>query len=76
MLMFSIGFLVAFILMMFAGSLATKYAIKKGWYASAMWSDKDKVWKVRGSYLAISGKIFTGIQDEKLTGVKSVKYMH
>lgn len=75
MLMFSIGFLVAVILMLLAGSLATKYAVKKGWYASAMWNDKDKVWKVRGSYLAISGKIFTGIQTEKLTGVKSVKYI-
>lgn len=73
---FAFGFAVAVVLMIIAGDAATKFAVKKGWYASAMWSEKDKVWKVRGRYLAISQKIFNGIREEALTGEKKVKYIN
>lgn len=75
MMMFALGFLVAVVLLMVAGSLATKYALKKRWYASAIWSEKDKVWKVRGHYLSIGNKIFNGIKHEHATGEETVKYI-
>lgn len=66
-----IGFILALVLIFFAGSAAQKYAIKKGWFASAMWNEKEKCWKVRGRFLSISGKIHGGI----VRGDGSVKYV-
>lgn len=74
-MMFALGFIAAVILMFVAGKLATKYALKKRWYASAIWSEKDQMWKVRGHYLSIGNKIFNGIKHEHATGHKSVKYI-
>lgn len=76
MMMFGLGFVVAIVLMVIAGNLATKFALKKGWYASAIWSEKEQIWKVRGRFLAISHKIFNGIREEALTGEKKVKYIN
>lgn len=76
MMMFALGFAVAVVLMIIAGNAATKFAVKKGWYASAMWSEKEQIWKVRGRYLAVSNKIFNGIREEALTGEKKVKYIN
>lgn len=66
-----IGFILALVLIYFAGGAAQKYAIEKGWFASAMWSEKEKCWKVRGRFLSISGKIHSGI----VRGDGSVKYV-
>jgi len=55
--------------------MAQNFAIKKGWFASAMWSEKEKVWKVRGKYLSVAAKIHAGIQEEYRTGNKTVKYL-
>ena len=74
-MMFAIGFVVGIVLLVIASSLATRYMVKKGHYSSAIWSEKDKVWKVRGKYLSIGGKIFHGIKEEHATGRKSVKYI-
>lgn len=54
---------------------AQKFALKKGWFASAMWSEKEQIWKVRGKYLSISQKIYDGIKHEHRTGEKRVKYV-
>lgn len=66
-----IGFILTIVLICLAGGAAQKYAIKKGWYASAMWSEKEKRWKVRGRFLSISSKIHGGI----VRGDGSVKYV-
>lgn len=74
MMMFATGFLVAMAMMVIASTLSTKYAIKRGWYASAIWSEEDRQWKVRGSYLSIAQKIHNGIRSERIDGKKHVKY--
>lgn len=76
MITFALGFLVAMVMMVVAGTLSTKYAIKRGWYASAIWSEKKKMWIVRGNYLTIAQRIHTGIKHEAVTGEKKVKYIH
>lgn len=70
-----IGFFIALVLIFILGTVAQKFAIKKGWFASAMWSEKEKAWKVRGKYLSVAAKIHAGIQEEYRTGNKTVKYM-
>lgn len=72
---FALGFITAIFIIAFFGGLAQKYAIKKGWFASAVWSEKDGVWKVRGSYLSVASKIHRGILEEYRTGEKKVKYV-
>lgn len=74
-MMFALGFVVAVFLMVVVSRSCINYALKKGWYASAVWSEKEKIWKVSGNYLSIGNKIFRGIQHENLTGEKKVKYV-
>ena len=68
---FVLGFITAIVMVIVIGGAAQKYAIEKGWFASAMWSEKEKRWKVRGRFLSISGKIHGGI----VRGDGSVKYV-
>lgn len=67
---FIIGFAIAILATIVLGGAAQKYAIKKGWYASAIWNDKEKTWKVRGNYLHTASKILRSLRgqsDEKVT---------
>ena len=68
---FVLGFITAIVMAVVIGGAAQKYAIEKGWFASAMWNEKEKCWKVRGRFLSISGKIHGGI----VRGDGSVKYV-
>lgn len=72
---FVLGFIAAIVMVLVIGGAAQRYAIKKGWFASAIWCEKEQIWKVRGSYLAISGKIYDGITSERVDGKKRVKYV-
>ena len=62
------------VLMALAGYVV-RVLTEKGQYASAFWSEKDRMWKVRGNYLAISQRIYRGIQHDARTGEKTVKYI-
>lgn len=68
---FVLGFITAIVMVIVIGGAAQKCAIEKGWFASAMWNEKEKCWKVRGRFLSISGKIHGGI----VRGDGSVKYV-
>ena len=70
-----IGFILTIVLICLAGGAAQKYAIKKGWYASAIWIEKEKRWKVRGRFLSVASKIHSGILEEYRSGRKTVKYV-
>lgn len=72
---FVIGFIAAIAMALFVGGIAQKYAIKKGWYASAIWIEKEKRWKVRGRFLSVASKIHSGILEEYRSGRKTVKYV-
>lgn len=72
---FVIGFIAAIAMVMVIGGAAQKYAIKKGWYASAIWIEKEKHWKVRGRFLSVASKIHAGILEEYRSGRKTVKYV-
>ncbi|QDH94230.1 hypothetical protein [Escherichia phage vB_EcoS_PHB17] len=75
MMMFGFGFVAAIVVLILLSRFALNYAVKKGWYASAIWNEKEKVWKVRGRYLSIAGKIFDGIQNKRAGEPGSVKYL-
>lgn len=72
---FVIGFITAIAMAMVIGGAAQKYAIKKGWHASAIWIEKEKCWKVRGRFLSVASKIHDGILEEYRSGRKTVKYV-
>lgn len=72
---FVIGFITAIVMVIVIGGAAQKYAIKKGRYSSAMWSEKEKSWKVRGRFLSVASKIHAGILEEYRSGRKTVKYV-
>ena len=72
---FVLGFITAIAMVMVAGGAAQKYAIKKGWYASAIWIEKEKLWKVRGRFISVASKIHDGILEEYRSGRKTVKYV-
>lgn len=72
---FVIGFIAAIVMVLVVGCAAQKYAIKKGWYASAIWIEKEKRWKVRGRFLSVASKIHAGILEEYRSGRKTVKYV-
>lgn len=72
---FVIGFIAAIAMAMVIGGAAQKYAIKKGWHASAIWIEKEKCWKVRGRFLSVASKIHDGILEEYRSGRKTVKYV-
>lgn len=72
---FVIGFFTAIVMVMVIGGAAQKYAIKKGWFASAIWVEKEKCWKVRGRFLSVASKIHAGILEEYRSGRKTVKYV-
>lgn len=72
---FVIGFITAIVMVALIGSAAQKYALKKGWYASAIWNEKEKRWKVRGRFLSVASKIHYGITEEYRSGRKSVEYV-
>lgn len=72
---FVIGFIAAIAMAMVIGGAAQKYAIKKGWHASATWIEKEKCWKVRGRFLSVASKIHDGILEEYRSGRKTVKYV-
>lgn len=75
MMMFATGVIVTLLVLFVVSTVTSKYAIKRGWYASAIWSEKDQQWKVRGHYLSIAQRIHNGIKYEAVTGEKKVKYM-
>lgn len=70
---FFAGYFFALISSFFLATRLQKYAVKKGWFASAVWSEKEKTWKVRGSYLGIATKILRGIRKEP--GANKVQYV-
>lgn len=70
-----ITILCTFAALMAVAKYAVKVLVEKGWYASAFWSVKDQQWKVRGNYLAISQRIYRGIQHDARTGENTVKYI-
>lgn len=72
---FVIGFITAIVMVLVVGGAAQKYAIKKGWYASAIWVEKEKRWKVRGRFLSVASKLHAGILEEYRSGRKTVKYV-
>lgn len=72
---FVIGFITAIVMVLVVGGAAQKYAIKKGWYASAIWIEKEKRWKVRGRFLSVASKLHAGILEEYRSGRKTVKYV-
>lgn len=72
---FVIGFVTAIVMVMVIVGAAQKYAIKKGWFASAIWIEKEKRWKVRGRFLSVASKIHAGILEEYRSGRKTVKYV-
>lgn len=72
---FVIGFVTAIVMVLVVGGAAQKYAIKKGWYASAIWIEKEKRWKVRGRFLSVASKLHAGILEEYRSGRKTVKYV-
>ncbi|WWD12683.1 hypothetical protein CPL00172_CDS0098 [Escherichia phage BubbaBully] len=72
---FVIGFIAAIAMVMVVGGAAQKYAIKNGWYASAIWIEKEKCWKVRGRFLSVASRIHAGILEEYRSGRKTVKYV-
>lgn len=72
---FAIGFFTAIVMVWVVGGAAQKYAIKKGWYTSAIWIEKEKRWKVRGRFLSVASKIHAGILEEYRSGLKTVKYV-
>lgn len=72
---FVIGFIAAIAIVMVVVGAAQKYAIKKGWYASAVWSEKEKCWKVQGRFLSVASKIHAGILEEYRSGRKTVEYV-
>lgn len=72
---FVIGFIAAIVMVLVVGGAAQKYAIKKGWYASAIWVEKEKRWKVRGRFLSVASKLHAGILEEYRSGRKTVKYV-
>lgn len=72
---FLIGFVTAIVMVLVAGGAAQKYAIKKGWYTSAIWIEKENCWKVRGRFLSVASKIHAGILEEYRSGRKTVKYV-
>lgn len=61
-LSFCIGFIMAIIIFSVVMLFAYKFVINKGWHASAIWSEKQKKWLVRGQYLAIGSKILNSIR--------------
>lgn len=61
-LSFCIGFIMAIIIFSVVMRFAYKLVINKGWYASAIWSEKQKKWLVRGQYLMIGSKILNSIR--------------
>lgn len=69
-----IGFILGVVLLALVGSVATNYAIKRRWYASAIWNESEQIWKVQGHYLSIATKIHDGIRQEQAGGEKSVMY--
>lgn len=72
---FVIGFVTAIVMVIVVGGAAQKYAIKKGWFASAIWIEKEKRWKVRGRFLSVASKLHAGILEEYRSGRKTVKYV-
>lgn len=72
---FVIGFITAIVMVLVVGGAAQKYAIKKGWYASAIWVEKEKRWKVRGRFFSVASKLHAGILEEYRSGRKTVKYV-
>lgn len=72
---FIIGFIAAIAMVLVVCGIAQKYAIKKGWFASAIWVEKEKCWKVRGRFLGVASKIHAGILEEYRSGRKTVKYV-
>lgn len=72
---FVIGFITAIVMVLVVSGAAQKYAIKKGWYASAIWVEKEKRWKVRGRFLSVASKLHAGILEEYRSGRKTVKYV-
>lgn len=72
---FAIGFVTAIVMVWVVGGAARKCAIKKGRYASAIWIEKDKRWKVRGRFISVASKIHAGILEEYRSGRKTVKYV-
>lgn len=72
---FVIGFVTAIVMVIVIGGAAQKYAIKKGWFASAIWIEKEKRWKVRGRFLSVASKLHAGILEEYRSGRKTVKYV-
>ncbi|WZK93042.1 hypothetical protein [Enterobacter phage vB_EclS_AS5] len=72
---FVIGFVTAIVMVIIIGGAAQKYAIKKGWFASAIWIEKEKRWKVRGRFLSVASKLHAGILEEYRSGRKTVKYV-
>lgn len=72
---FVIGFIAAIVMVLVVVGVAQKYAIKKGWYASAIWIEKEKRWTVRGRFLSVASKIHSGILEEYRSGRKTVKYV-
>lgn len=72
---FVIGFIAAIVMVLVVGGAAQKYEIKKGWYASAIWIEEEKRWKVRGRFLSVASKIHSGILEEYRSGRKTVKYV-
>ncbi|URC25542.1 hypothetical protein [Escherichia phage EC125] len=61
-LSFCIGFIMAIIIFSVVMRFAYKFVINKGWYASAICSEKQKKWLVRGQYLMIGSKILNSIR--------------
>ncbi|QXV79448.1 hypothetical protein bas04_0091 [Escherichia phage FritzSarasin] len=61
-LSFCIGFIMAIIIFSVVMRFVYKFVINKGWYASAIWSEKQKKWLVRGQYLTIGSKILNSIR--------------
>lgn len=72
---FVIGLITAIAMILVFGGAAQKYAIKKGWYASATWIEKEQRWKVRGRFLSIASKIHACILEECRSGRETVKYV-
>lgn len=69
-MMILLGFILGFIFALIMGRVGSKYLIRKGHYASAIY-DKDKdLWIVSGRYLCVAGKISNRLKHENGEGVK------